>query len=235
MVGVGGLSQADHDRRLTQRRWEASLAIQRVYRGFRVRKAIRPLLSRKAIPADDTSDSEMHYTQDHVQYYGEQNSPNTLQEPLAESPPESPHYYARYSTPSPPREPRSTHASYSPLASPPLQPDHMSIINIFTRGVLDGKYRVAMEDNGLLSLSLNKPPARGDTSLEQVNGIIQTINQTIENTEPELAVQSPKRDHQHPVVHHQPFISSHQELSPSFVDEYVYEGSISVAFVFCTY
>lgn len=192
-IGVRGLSSADHERRVAQQRWRASLAIQRVYRGFRVRKAIRPLLSRvKPVFTSHSNGISTPITaQEILLNNGDYHGPysGTMEADSLQTPPESPHFYARYNTPSPPREPQPSYASYSPLASPPMQPDHMSIINIFTRGVLDGKYRVAMEDNGLLSLSLNKPTRVENADLDQVNSVIQNINQSIGENK---TVHSPK-------------------------------------------
>jgi hypothetical protein len=170
-VGVRELALAEHERREAQREQHAAASIQRVYRGFRVRKAILPLLSKHKTTLSTPSRSPPTTTAIESPLYND--SPTNQP-----SPPTSPLYYTKYATPTitPPQEPLPR-PSYSPIASPPLQPDSMSVINIFTRGVLGGKYRISMEENGLLTLSLNKRDESADVN--QVRGIIQNINQSI--------------------------------------------------------
>lgn len=176
-VGVRELALAEYERREAQLNQLAATSIQRVYRGFRVRKAILPLLSRRkatcipnGIPRSPPTPAPTIRESSHF------DSPTNQP-----SPPGSPLYYARCTSPpvSPPQKP-VPRPSYSPIASPPLQPDSMSVINIFTRGVLGGKYRISMEENGLLTLSLNKQEQEENMSENKsVQDFIQNINQSI--------------------------------------------------------
>lgn len=200
------LSLADRERRATAQRLAAAMSIQRVYRGYRVRKAIKPLLARMRTRTYNTTE------QDHIlqptptttrnNLFTTLNSPDVSYPSNPPSPPINPPYLQSAYTPptnsdyvhTPP--PTQKYGSYSPIASPPLQPDHMSIINIFTRGVLDGKYLVSMEENGLLSLSLNKPRMT-EARAAKISDVIQTLNQDIEKHDTitmngELTVPYPK-------------------------------------------
>ena len=173
-VGVRELALAEYERRDAQWRLHAATSIQRVYRGFRVRKAVLPLISRRKVTRIPSKHIHSPLT----------TAPKTQEPPnysptIQPSPPRSPLYYAKYSSPiTPPQEP-SLSPSYSPIASPPLQPDSMSVINIFTRGVLGGKYRISMEENGLLTLALNKQDREESANANQVRGVIHSINQSI--------------------------------------------------------